>query len=80
MPYNRQNKNDKPRELKKCFYCTNPQVSVDYKDIQNLRKFVSSYLKIAPRRRSGLCAFHQRKAANAIKQARIAGLMGFVSK
>lgn len=65
---------------KACHYCVNNKEEVDYKDIQNLRRFVSSYLKIAPRRRSGLCALHQRKVARAIKQARIAGLMGFVAK
>lgn len=80
MPYNRPNKNDKPQEPRKCYYCVNNKAIIDYKDVQTLRKFVSSYLKIAPRRRSGLCAMHQRKVAKAIKQSRIAGLMGFVSK
>jgi small subunit ribosomal protein S18 len=65
---------------KKCHYCINKEVMVDYKDITVLRRFVSSYMKIAPRRRSGLCALHQRKVARAIKQARIAGLMAFEAK
>ena len=65
---------------KQCHYCVNKNVAVDYKDVTTLRKFVSSYLKIAPRRRSGLCAWHQRKVGNAIKQSRISGLMGFVAK
>ena len=62
---------------KKCFYCTNPGLVADYKDVSVLKKFVSSYMKIAPRRRSGLCAKHQREVANAIKRARQAGLMAF---
>jgi len=53
---------------------------VDYKDINNLKKFVSSYMKIAPRRRSGLCAKHQRQVSNAIKRARQASLMAFIPK
>ena len=65
---------------KPCYYCVNNKKVIDYKDIQVLRRFVSSYMKIAPRRRSGLCAFHQRKVAKAIKQARIAGLLAFVPK
>jgi small subunit ribosomal protein S18 len=65
---------------KACYYCVNNKENVDYKDVQTLRRFVSSYLKIAPRRRSGLCASHQRKVSKAIKQARIAGLMAFVPK
>ena len=68
-------KTDRP-----CYYCANNVADVDYKDVQILRRFVSSYMKIAPRRRSGLCAMHQRKVAKAIKQARIAGLMAFVPK
>ncbi|MFA4831596.1 MAG: 30S ribosomal protein S18 [Patescibacteria group bacterium] len=70
----------KVNQIKQCNYCANNLNVVDYKDVQVLRRFVSSYMKIAPRRRSGLCAFHQRKVARAIKQARIAGLMAFVSK
>jgi len=66
--------------LKQCHYCANNKSVIDYKDVQTLRRFVSSYMKIAPKRRSGLCSKHQRKVANAIKQARIAGLMAFVPK
>ncbi|MBU2542900.1 30S ribosomal protein S18 [Patescibacteria group bacterium] len=67
-----------PKKLKKsCHYCANNIEEVDYKDVQVLRRFVSSYFKIAPRRRSGLCAKHQRRVTKAIKQTRIAGLMSF---
>ena len=64
---------------RQCHYCVNKGkgVVIDYKDIQTLRRFVSSYMKIAPRRRSGLCATHQRQVANAIKRARQVGLMAF---
>ncbi|MBT3418901.1 MAG: 30S ribosomal protein S18 [Candidatus Magasanikbacteria bacterium] len=70
----------KKKTTKPCYYCANNLKDVDYKSTQVLRRFISSYMKIAPRRRSGLCALHQRKAARAIKQARIAGLMAFVPK
>jgi len=65
---------------RQCYFCVNNREEVDYKNIQLLRRFTSSYMKIAPRRRSGLCALHQRKVARAIKQARIAGLIAFVPK
>lgn len=68
------------QKSKSCFYCTNNKMVVDYKDINNLKKFVSSYMKIAPRRRSGLCAKHQRQVGNAIKRARQASLMPFIPK
>lgn len=71
---------NKDTREKKCFYCTNPKLVVDYKDAASLRRFVSSYMKIAPRRRSGLCAHHQRQVANAIKRARQASLMAFTAR
>lgn len=70
----------KDNKTKFCYYCTNNRLIVDYKDTGTLRRFVSSYFKIAPRRRSGLCAAHQRQVANAIKRARQASLMPFVPK
>ncbi len=65
---------------KSCYYCVNKAATVDYKDVQTLRRFVSSYLKIAPPRRSGLCAKHQRRVARAVKQARTVGLMGYMPR
>lgn len=72
--------NSKTQQKKNCLYCANNRLVVDYKDIGNLRRFVSSYMKIAPRRRSGLCAKHQRQVANAIKRARQASLMSYMPK
>ena len=63
-----------------CYYCVNGLSEVDYKDPTTLRKFISSYGKIAPRRRSGLCAKHQRKASLAIKKARLMALLPFISR
>jgi len=63
-----------------CYFCVNNASEIDYKDTQTLRRFVSSYGKIAPRKRNGVCAWHQRKLAKAIKNARIMGLMPFVVK
>ncbi|PIT88592.1 MAG: 30S ribosomal protein S18 [Candidatus Magasanikbacteria bacterium CG10_big_fil_rev_8_21_14_0_10_36_32] len=70
----------KNTKAKGCHYCINNKVAVDYKDINSLRRFVSSYMKIAPRRRSGLCAKHQRQVSSAIKRARQAALMPFIPK
>lgn len=68
------------QKTKACYFCVNKDKVVNYKDNETLRRFTSSYMKIQPRRRSGLCAKHQRHVANAIKQARIAGLLAFVPK
>ena len=75
------NKQDRAVKTERhCYYCVNHKAVVDFKDIPVLRRFVSTYLKIAPRRRSGLCALHQRQVARAIKQARVAGLMGYLPR
>lgn len=72
----------KQKEVKKryCFYKANDIQDVDYKDIETLRRFLSSNMKIKPRRKTGLSAKYQRKVAKAIKQARIAGLLGYIPK
>jgi len=67
-------------KAKACYFCTNNKLIVDYKDAATLRKFVSSYMKIAPRRRSGLCAKHQRQVSNAIKRARQAAIMPYIPR
>ncbi|MCX6779618.1 MAG: 30S ribosomal protein S18 [Candidatus Magasanikbacteria bacterium] len=77
---NHSNNKNTANVIKSCFYCINNKTMVDYKDVANLRRFVSSYMKIAPQRRSGLCAKHQRHVANAIKRARQASLMAFQPK
>jgi len=65
---------------KYCYFCVNGIKDIDYKDMQVLRRFISSYVKIVPRRRSGVCAKHQRKLAQAIKRARIMALLPFAKK
>ncbi len=60
-----------------CFFCVHNVTGADEKDVMTLRKFLSSHGKIMPRRRSGLCASHQRKFARAVKRARILSLLPF---
>lgn len=61
-----------------CYFCVNRDAVIDYKNTDVLRRFVSSFGKIVPRKRSGVCAAHQRKVAGEIKRARIIGLLPFV--
>lgn len=65
---------------KECFICKNNIQTVDYKDTRLLRKFITPQAKIASRRRTGVCAFHQRKVARSIKQARNMGLVLFTTR
>lgn len=71
-------KTAQPVKKKQCYFCMNGIKDIEYKEAETLRKFTSSYGKIAPRRRSGLCAKHQRQIATAIKRARIMALLPFV--
>lgn len=66
-------------KAKNCHFCVNNISTIDYKDTQTLRRFISSYAKIVPRKRSGVCSKHQRKLANAIKRARIMALLPFTN-
>lgn len=68
------------REIKHCFFCTSNRVFVDYKDAETLRRFMSSQAKIYPRRKSGLCARHQRSLAEAVKRARFLGLVPYTTR
>ena len=65
---------------KSCYFCVNSIQDIDYKDANILRRFTSPYAKILPRRRTGLCAKHQRKFGTAVKRARIMALLPFVPK
>ena len=52
---------------------------INYKDTKLLHAFVAERGKIVPRRISGVCAPHQRRLAEAIKQARNIALVPFTS-
>lgn len=80
MIQNNKNTNTGAPKDKRCHFCVNGMKDADYKDGVLLRKFISSYSKIMPRRRSHLCAKHQRKVAEAIKRARFMAILPFVTK
>lgn len=47
---------------------------IDYKNVRLIRRYMTRYMKIEPRRRSGLTAKQQRNMATAIKRARYMAL------
>ena len=65
---------------KQCHFCTTNRDVVDYKDVETLRKFLSAAAKIYARKKSGLCAMHQRKLARAVKKARYLALLPFTNR
>ena len=68
--------NKKPNFKKVCLFCQEKS-TIDYKEVNKLKKFISEGGKILPRRMTGTCAKHQREVAVAIKRARVAALIPF---
>lgn len=68
-----------PPRRKVCRFCERNVKDIDYKNIDILKRYVAERGKIAPRRVTGTCAYHQRKLSTAIKRARILGLLPFIS-
>ncbi len=72
---------DRPRyapSRKVCSFCAGKVEVIDYKDFETLRGYITERGKIAPRRRTGTCAKHQRILARAIKRARHLALLPYV--
>lgn len=69
-----------PQKQKMCYFCVQNIEDVSPRDTMTLRRFISSFMKIAPRRRTGLCAVHQRKVSRAIKVARELSLLPYVAE
>lgn len=53
---------------------------VDYKDVDTLKKFLTTHARIQSRRRTGVSAKFQRELSTAVKRARFLGLLPYVSK
>ncbi len=76
---------DSPRESRKrrgksCPFTAAGWKSVDYKDTDTLKRFITERGKILPRRITGVSARFQRLLTNAIKRARYIGLLPFVGE
>lgn len=64
--------NPKFRKMRKkvCAMCANKELVLDYKNYDQMKKFVNEKGKILPRRATGACAKHQREITQAVKRAR----------
>ncbi len=77
MRKNQKNNNNPFNTQKHCGFCIRSVRAVDYKDANALRRYTSSYGKIVPRRKSGVCSKHQRMLSEAIKRARTMALLPY---
>ena len=66
------------RSRKVCSFLAGKRETIDYKNTETLRGYISDRGKIEPRRRTGTCAKHQRVLATAIKRARHLALLPYV--
>ena len=85
MAFNRGEKSDSPmkkrttrRRKKVCAFCGEKNGTIDYKDSNKLKRYISERGKILPRRITGNCAKHQRALTVAIKRARHIAIMPYV--
>ncbi|MGI6727114.1 MAG: 30S ribosomal protein S18 [Anaerovoracaceae bacterium] len=67
------------RRRKICQFCADKAETIDYKDVDKLRKYVTDRGKILPKRITGNCAIHQREVTKAIKRARIVALLPYTA-
>src|SRR4029078_4178605 len=81
MPPSRSRKRDDfyrdRRRRKVCAFCADKTVTIDYKEVNRLRRYLSERAKIEPRRKTGTCAGHQRQLAVALKRARHVALLPY---
>ena len=74
--------NPKFRKIRKkvCPLCADKNLILDYKNADQLKKFINDKDKILPRRETGACAKHQRDITTAVKRARQIAILPFTQE
>lgn len=70
---------DNRRRIRVCQFCVEKATAISYRDVPLLRQYVSEAGRILSRRRTGMCAKHQRMLARAIKRARQIALLPYTA-
>ncbi len=65
---------------KSCYFCKDKVEEIDYKNYNQLRRYVSEKGKIRSRRITGACRRHQDQIAVAVKRAREMALLPYVAQ
>ena len=63
-----------------CFFCKDKIAELDYKNVNQLRRYISEKGKIRSRRITGACRRHQVQVAQAVKRAREMALLPYVAE
>ena len=69
---------ERPGRRRPCYFCKEKIDEVDWKNFNQLRRYVSEKGKIRSRRITGTCRRHQRQVAVAVKRAREMALLPYV--
>jgi small subunit ribosomal protein S18 len=63
-----------------CYFCKEKVAEIDYKNVTQLRRYISEKGKIRSRRITGACRRHQVQVATAVKRAREMALLPYVAE
>ena len=63
-----------------CYFCKDKIAEIDYKNVNQLRRYISEKGKIRSRRITGACRRHQVQVAQAVKRAREMALLPYVAE
>ncbi len=82
---NRRNRNNdddynpkfRKQRKKVCPLCADKNFNLDYKNADQLKKFINDKGKILPRRATGACAKHQRDITLSVKRARHVAILPY---
>ena len=67
------------RRKKVCVFCGDKNGTIDYKDVNKLKRYISERGKILPRRITGTSVKYQKKVATAVKRARHLALLPYLT-
>ncbi len=68
------------RRQRVCAFCAEHVKYVDYKQVDVLSRYITERGQLRPRRKTGVCAKHQRRVAVAVKRARHLALLPFTGE
>jgi len=69
-----------PVKRRNCYFCKEKVAEIDYKNFNQLRRYISEKGKIRSRRITGACRRHQVQIAQAVKRAREMALLPYVAE
>ena len=75
MSFKMKKRKKRERRPKICRFCENRVHFIDFLDADLLRKFQTENGRILPRRVTGTCLSHQKMLSDAVKRARVLGLV-----